>query len=166
MGWTPQCRLIDETTAAQVRLAMLAIRKTTDTEKSHNLGKIVVDMHNAEARWWHTHLRDRNRKESIARPLTEELEARGLRVWFDNQEILIGDGIRQKIEEGLAQSRYGVVILSKPFISKFWTNFELDGLIERVDTRQLLLPTCCLIGKCYRDFCSFNCRSLAWCHRG
>ena len=71
-------------------------------------------------------------KESIARPLTEALEARGLRVWFDNQEILIGDSIRQKIEEGLVQSRYGVVILSKPFISKFWTNFELDGLIERV----------------------------------
>ena len=71
-------------------------------------------------------------KESIARPLTEALEARCLRVWFDNQEILIGDSIRQKIEEGLAQSRYGVVILSKPFISKFWTNFELDGLIERV----------------------------------
>ena len=71
-------------------------------------------------------------KESVARPLTEALEARGLRVWFDNQEIRIGDSIRQKIEEGLAQSRYGVVILSKPFISKFWTNFELDGLIERV----------------------------------
>lgn len=71
-------------------------------------------------------------KESIARPLAEALEARGLRVWFDNQEILIGDSIRQKIEEGLAQSSYGVVILSKPFISKFWTNFELDGLIERV----------------------------------
>ena len=71
-------------------------------------------------------------KETIARPLTEELEGLGLRVWFDNQEILIGDSIRQKIEEGLAQSRYGVVILSKPVISKFWTNFELDGLIERV----------------------------------
>ena len=71
-------------------------------------------------------------KESIARPLTEALEERGLRVWFDNQEIRIGDSIRRKIEEGLAQSRYGVVILSKPFISKFWTNFELDGLIERV----------------------------------
>ena len=71
-------------------------------------------------------------KESVARPLTEALEERDLRVWFDNQEIRIGDSIRQKIEEGLAQSRYGVVILSKPFISKFWTNFELDGLIERV----------------------------------
>ena len=71
-------------------------------------------------------------KESIARPLTEELEARGLRVWFDNRELRIGDSIRQKIEEGLAQSSYGVVILSKPFISKFWPNFELDALIEKV----------------------------------
>ena len=64
-----QYRLIDETTAAQVRLAMLAIRKTSDTEKAHNLGKIVADMHNAEARWWHAHLRDRNRPANIVKAM-------------------------------------------------------------------------------------------------
>lgn len=71
-------------------------------------------------------------KESVARPLKDALEGLGLRVWFDDQEIRIGDSIRRKIELGLAQSRYGVAILSKPFMSKFWTNYELDGIIERV----------------------------------
>ena len=71
-------------------------------------------------------------KESVARPLKDALEGLGLRVWFDEQEILIGDSIRQKIERGLSQSQYGVAILSKHFMSKIWTNYELDGIIERV----------------------------------
>ncbi len=64
-----QYRLIDETTAAQVRLAMLAIRKTADTEQAHKLGKVVADMDNAEARWWHAHLRDRNRPANIVKAM-------------------------------------------------------------------------------------------------
>ena len=68
-GENHQYRLIDETTAAQVRLAMLAIRKTSNTEKAHNLGRIVADMHNAEARWWHAHLRDRNRPANIVKAM-------------------------------------------------------------------------------------------------
>lgn len=68
-GEKPQYRLIDETTAAQVRLAMLAVRKTPDTEQAQNLGKIVAGMHNAEARWWHAHLRDRNRPANIVKAM-------------------------------------------------------------------------------------------------
>jgi len=64
-----QYRLIDETTAAQVRLAMLAIRKTDDTDQAQKLGKVVADMHNAEARWWHAHLRDRNRPSNIVKAM-------------------------------------------------------------------------------------------------
>ncbi len=68
-GERHQYRLIDETTAAQVRLAMLAVRKTSDTEQAQKLGKIVADMHNAEARWWHAHLRDRNRPANIVKAM-------------------------------------------------------------------------------------------------
>ena len=68
-GEKHQYRLIDETTAAQIRLAMLAVRKTDDTEQAQKLGKIVAEMHNAEARWWHAHLRDRNRPANIVKAL-------------------------------------------------------------------------------------------------
>ena len=64
-----QYSLMDETTAAQVRLAMLAVRKTSDTEQAQRLGKIVADMDNAEARWWHAHLRDRNRPSNIVKAM-------------------------------------------------------------------------------------------------
>ena len=64
-----QYRLIDETTAAQVRLTMLAVRQTSDTKQAQQLGKIVADMHNAEARWWYAHLRDRSRPANIVRAM-------------------------------------------------------------------------------------------------
>jgi hypothetical protein len=53
----------------------------------------------------------------------------------------IGDSLRRKIDKGLANSRFGIVIISKDFIKKGWTNYELDGIITRVISgEQILLP--------------------------
>ncbi|MEP4374145.1 MAG: toll/interleukin-1 receptor domain-containing protein, partial [Algoriphagus sp.] len=46
-----------------------------------------------------------------------------------------------KIDKGLAKSRFGIVVLSRNFIKKGWTNYELDGIITRmVSGEQVLLP--------------------------
>jgi hypothetical protein len=83
-------------------------------------------------------------KESIVRPLTKGLIDSGFSVWFDEYEIRIGDSLRQKIDEGLANSRYGLVILTKNFFSlkKTWPARELDGLTaqEDADGRKRILP--------------------------
>ena len=72
-------------------------------------------------------------KESIARPLAEALRARGLRVWFDEFTLSVGDRLRRSIDRGLANSRDGIVILSPHFFAKEWPQKELDGLIQRED---------------------------------
>lgn len=81
-------------------------------------------------------------KASVASPLAIELRSRGVRVWFDEAEILLGDSLRQKIDEGLARSRFGVVVLSHAFFAKQWTQRELDGLAERevLGGRVVILP--------------------------
>ena len=80
-------------------------------------------------------------KDSVARPLAEELQARGITVWLDELEIKIGDSLRRKIDDGLLRSRFGIVILSRPFFSKGWTQHELDGLVTRsVAGEQSILP--------------------------
>jgi len=56
-------------------------------------------------------------KASIARPLTDALIRAGFSVWFDEYELKIGDSLRGKIDEGLKNSHYGIVILSKYFFS-------------------------------------------------
>ncbi len=73
-------------------------------------------------------------KDAIARPLYEALTAAGVSVWFDEAVLKLGDGLRKKIDEGLARCRYGIVILSPTFFSKAWPQLELDGLVARETT--------------------------------
>jgi formylglycine-generating enzyme required for sulfatase activity len=80
-------------------------------------------------------------KEDIARPLAEALREAGLRVWYDEFTLTLGDSLRRSIDRGLAQSRYGVVILSPNFFAKEWPQRELDGLVTReVSSGKTILP--------------------------
>ena len=80
-------------------------------------------------------------KDEFVRPLANALIAAGLKVWFDEMTLRIGDSLRQKIDKGLANSRVGLVVLSPAFIKKGWTNYELDGIVTRsVSGEQVLLP--------------------------
>ncbi len=80
-------------------------------------------------------------KDELVRPLAVELQKRGLNVWYDEFEMKIGDSLRRKIDKGLANSKFGVVVLSRAFISKGWTNYELDGIITKaISGEQIILP--------------------------
>jgi len=80
-------------------------------------------------------------KDEVVRPLAVALQKEGLQVWYDEFELKIGDSLRRKIDKGLANSRFGIVVLSKDFIRKGWTNYELDGIITKsVSGEQIVLP--------------------------
>jgi len=70
-------------------------------------------------------------KEDIVRPLVEALIEKGFHVWYDEFTLTIGDSLRRSIDKGLAQSKYGLVILSPNFFAKNWPQTELDGLAAR-----------------------------------
>ena len=67
-------------------------------------------------------------KASFVRSLVDALTKRDVRVWYDENELMIGDSLRKGIDQGLANSRFGVVVLSQHFFEKTWTNHELNGL--------------------------------------
>ena len=81
-------------------------------------------------------------KDAIARPLYTGLIAAGVRVWFDEAALVWGDSLRRKIDDGLAQCKYGVVIISPSFLSKEWPQRELDGLAAReiANGKTIILP--------------------------
>lgn len=80
-------------------------------------------------------------KDDVARPLAEALRNNGLSVWYDEFELKIGDSLRRKIDKGIANSNFGVIVISRDFINKGWTNYELDGLITKaVNGEQTMLP--------------------------
>jgi hypothetical protein len=80
-------------------------------------------------------------KDAFARPLAQALKARGLRVWYDEFSLTVGDSLRESIDQGLARSEFGVVILSKHFFEKHWPTQELNGLATReINGKKVILP--------------------------
>ncbi|HXB23522.1 MAG TPA: toll/interleukin-1 receptor domain-containing protein [Gemmatimonadaceae bacterium] len=80
-------------------------------------------------------------KESVAIPLAAALRRAGLRVWLDAHQLSVGDSLLEKIDEGLAASRFGIVVLSEAFLSKHWPKRELAGLFAlESDGTNVILP--------------------------
>ena len=52
----------------------------------------------------------------------------GANIFYDEATLRVGDSLRRRIDDGLARSRFGVVVLSEHFFKKEWPQRELDGL--------------------------------------
>lgn len=80
-------------------------------------------------------------KEEFVRPLVETLESLGVKVWYDEFTLKVGDSLRKNIDHGLINSRFGTVILSLSFCSKNWTQYELDSMVTReMNGHKMILP--------------------------
>ena len=80
-------------------------------------------------------------KEEFVRELANRLRTAGVEVWYDEFSMKLGDSLRRKIDQGLANSRFGLVILSTAFFEKEWPQKELDGLVAlEVAGRSRILP--------------------------
>lgn len=76
------------------------------------------------------------------------LQARNVRVWYDQFSLKVGDRLTDAINAGLARSRFGVVVLSRSFLKKQWTKRELSGLFALEGTgRKVILPVWHGIGR-------------------
>lgn len=80
-------------------------------------------------------------KEEVAGPLAEELKELGLSVWFDSDIMKVGMSLREAIDQGIRQSRSAVVVFSPEFLKKNWTQYELNGLVQRqMSGDKVILP--------------------------
>lgn len=81
-------------------------------------------------------------KATVARPLYKQLEAAGVQCWLDEAEIVWGDSIVMRIQEGLARARFVIVVLSANFLGKGWAQKELrTALTLEIEGRSnLVLP--------------------------
>ena len=70
-------------------------------------------------------------KDDFVRPLAEALQQLNVSVWYDEFQLKVGDSLRRSIDYGLANSRYGAVVLSSAFFAKNWPQYELDGLVAK-----------------------------------
>lgn len=69
-------------------------------------------------------------KDTIAIPLAHALHEYGIDVWLDKFILKAGDNLAKSIQDGLSESRYGIVVLSEAFFAKEWTRKELEIIEE------------------------------------
>ena len=71
-------------------------------------------------------------KRLVAAPLAHYFSSTGFSVWYDDFSLKVGDSILAGINTGLAESAYGIVILSPSFFKKAWPQRELAGLMAQM----------------------------------
>lgn len=74
----------------------------------------------------------REDKARVVRELACALERDGITYWLDEAEIKWGDSVTQKVNEGLARSRFVIVVLSESFLAKrkTWPRRELNAALN------------------------------------
>lgn len=81
-------------------------------------------------------------KECFVDELVDALTELKIEVWYDKTKISWGDSMREKIDNGLKKSKFGIVVISPNYIAdgKYWTKQELDGLfqLESINGKRLL----------------------------
>jgi len=80
-------------------------------------------------------------KEAFVKLLAVALKDVGIDIWYDEFELKIGDSLSRSIDKGLIDSKYGIVILSKSFFEKKWTEYELKSLLAKdIQGKNVILP--------------------------
>lgn len=74
--------------------------------------------------------------------LYDELVSSGIKVFRDIAEMRIGQSMRQSMDNALAKAKFAIVIFSPDYLSKYWTQYELDGILskEYLTGDQMILP--------------------------
>ncbi len=95
-----------------------------------------------KAQKWEIFMSHASPDKPYVRLLVSELRKADITVWFDEDSIAWGESLRPAINKGLINSRYAIVVLSKPFLAeRKWTEHELNGLFAREKVgRFIILP--------------------------
>lgn len=77
----------------------------------------------------------------LAQHLAEDLQSRGVKVWYSEWEIRLGDSLRRKIDEGIGQATHFLVLLTPNSLASEWVQTELDaGMVRKIEGVCRLIP--------------------------
>ena len=125
--------------------AQNAFRQIADvlTEIGPYIRFIAVDLKHLSPESWDVFIcHASEEKENVVEPLYRHLDSAGIRCWYDRGEILWGDSIVGKINEGLRCSRFVIVVVSPTLLRKTWATKEMNAaLSQEIDSgRTRVLP--------------------------
>jgi len=74
----------------------------------------------------------------FVRKLAADLVANGIKVWIDEQRILVGDSIPEKIAQGLAESDFFLIVVSHNSVESSWAKKELNSALSMKSSAERL----------------------------
>jgi hypothetical protein len=86
---------------------------------------------------------DSRDKDILVRKLAEKLVSLNCPVWYDEYSLKIGDNLREKIEDGIKEAPYCILILSKNFLSNVkWAKSEFETIFikELHEKKEIIIP--------------------------
>lgn len=81
-------------------------------------------------------------KENYVQELQKSFKKLGIKIFYDADTIEWGDDWEQKIKNGLEKCRYGVIVVTKNFYNRIWTEKELKSFLIRQNNNgeNVILP--------------------------
>ncbi len=79
----------------------------------------------------------------VVREIVNDLKRHGIRYWLDDEQILPGDSISQKVENGLLNSRFVMPCFSRNELKSGWVRAEYSAILNRMlsgNTGQRVVP--------------------------
>lgn len=81
-----------------------------------------------------------SKDKGFVRKLAADLVAKGVKVWIDEQRILVGDSIPEKIAQGLAESDFFLIVVSRNSVESSWVKKELNSaLVHEIERRKVIV---------------------------
>jgi hypothetical protein len=81
-----------------------------------------------------------NDRQGVAKELYDLLEARGVRVWFSEKDIGLGEPFMRSIDKGLANSRVGIVLVTPAMLSTLPKGGVADKELSALLAGERLVP--------------------------
>jgi len=79
-------------------------------------------------------------RRGAAKELHDQLEARGVSVWFSEKDVSLGTSLLREIDKGLAKSRVGIVLVTPALLNRIQGEGIADKELSALLARDLLVP--------------------------
>lgn len=81
-------------------------------------------------------------KEEYVNDLKSSIDRLGVNVFYDKDTLQWGDNWKQKLLEGIETAEFAIIVISKSFFGREWTEKELNDFLERQNSngQKIILP--------------------------
>lgn len=79
-------------------------------------------------------------RKGAAKELHDQLESRGVSVWFSEKDVALGTSLLREIDKGLVKSRVGIVLVTPALLRRLKGEGIADKELSVLLARDLLVP--------------------------